>query len=53
MGSMDNESILHPSRSPTDPEKEIYFSLFLAILGRDSMLVVDNIAGIFGIIGDL
>ena len=28
-------SILHPSRFPTDPKKEIYLSLFLAVPGRD------------------
>ena len=32
---MDNGSILHPSRYPTDLEKEIYFSLFSTVLGRD------------------
>ena len=31
----DYGSILHPSRYPTDPKKEIYFSLFLAVLGHD------------------
>ena len=33
---MNYGSILHPSRYPTDPKKEIYFSLFLAIPGRDN-----------------
>ena len=28
-------SILHPSQFPTDPKKEIDFSLFLAVPGRD------------------
>ena len=33
-------SILHPSRYPTNPKKEIYFSLFLAVPGRDKYLIV-------------
>ena len=32
---MDNGSILHPSQYPMDLEKEIYFSLFSAVPGRD------------------
>ena len=31
----DYGSILHPSRFPMDPKKEIHFSLFLAVPGRD------------------
>ena len=32
---MNYGSNLHPSRYPMDPKQEIYFSLFLAVLGRD------------------